>query len=261
MNNHYPTNDTNYSLVVDVTKEEFERFSNEKKTPFERDSNGNETMFEHNTNDNQTIMERQQNDNYTIEKRRRQTAAATQENREKPATTPSDYVKNNPEVIKLLNDKKFINQVIGRKDLKYTFSVPAPIVVAINNRLHTNYTEHEIYKIHISNQFQKRMPKWKVKTICVFIAIFSVYLTSVYYKATTTSQPTKEIFAASIIGSTSDYNSLIKEFEHKNRFTFYPYRKDIVIKELSAANSDNYENILQTNMAAQKQAIAKNKKK
>lgn len=258
--NHYPTNDTNYSLVVDVSKEEFERFSNEKQTPFERQENDNETMFERDLNVKQTILKRQENENEK-EKRRRQTAAATNENKDKPAITPSDFVNNNPEVIKLLNNKKFVKQVLGRGDLKYIFSLPDPIKIAINQKLHTNYTDYELNKIHLSNQYNKRVPRWKVKVLCVFIAIFSVYLTSVYYKATTTSQPTKEIFAASIIGSTSDYNSLVAEFEHKNRFTFYPYRKDIVIKELSASNADNYENILQTNMAAQKQAIAKNKKK
>ena len=251
MTNNYPPTES-YSRVIDISREEFER-----------QSNVDETLFEREPNDNQTSFNRQSNVDETLTKRRRQTAAATQENREQPAITPSDFVRQNKMVVKLLNNKKFIKQVLGRRNLKYIFSLPRPIRYAINQRLHTNYTDYELDKIHISNQFKQRVHKSVCWILCIFCLIIGSYITSVVCKAKYYSGPgTQTTFTASVVAATPEIEKVIVAFEKRTKFVFYPYRKGIVIKELSASNADNYENILQLNMAAQKQAqaAAKNKK-
>lgn len=262
MTNNYPPTES-YSRVIDITREEFERQSNVDETLFNREPNDNQTVFERQQNDIQTSFNRQSNVDETIEKRRRQTAAATQENREQPAITPSDFVKQNKMVVKLLNDKKFIKQVLGRRNLKYVFSLPRPIRYAINQRLHTNYTDYELDKIHISNQFKQRVHKSVCWILCIFCLIIGTYITSVVCKAKYYSEPgAQTTLTASVVAATPEIEKVIVAFEKRTKFVFYPYRKGILIKELSASNADNYENILQLNMAAQKQAqaAAKNKK-
>ena len=93
-----------------------------------------------------------------------------------------------------------------------------------------------------------RRKMWISAAIAVIIAVLYFGISNIEKRPYTQTETDIKTVAP------SNFDNIIADFERRHRFTFFPYRKGIVVKELTAATATNYEEILQRNMTAQIQA-------
>ena len=124
-------------------------------------------------------------------------------------------------------------------------------------------SRNELGKITTATIVCRRVPRWKVWTLCVFVAIVSIFMTVAVIKTMRNLGATSEpgVMMASIEDgnspTTADIAGIISDFERRKTFKFYPFRREVIskqIKESGDYSAANCEIILQQNMAAQIQA-------
>lgn len=253
-NKPYPTEDDVAMYWVNVSREEYEQDSYNVQTEFAQGSDSVQTECEQDSDNVRTLSVQRQDKN--------QTAVARGSKR--PNETHYSVYKENTEIVKLLTNNKFVRvNTSGTynsiEDLPLS-KAPTDLTVAVQ-RCGYPVSRNELAKIYTAANVCRRVPRWKVWTLCVFVAIVAVFLTSAAIKTinrhpSDNGEPTT--LMASVAGTAAtDFDEVIAEFERKNRFTFFPYRKGVMVKELGKADAKEYEAIMSRNMAAQIKATEK----
>ena len=257
MNSESPTERTYTSFVL-YDEDEYEQRFNNVGTTSEQDTNSVRTTSEQCTNNVGTESVQRQDKN--------QTSVARAAKR--PQDTHYTVYKNNLDIIKILTTKKFIrvNTSGTYSDISQLPLSRAPIdLTTAVQRCGYPVSRDELAKIYTAANVCRRVPRFKVWAISIAVCIMSVYLTTVGVKIKDYGFSGKQqtnVLAANSGPGTPDFETTISDFERRNRFKFYPYRNGLILNELQKeTNTDNYEFILQTNMAAQIRATAKGGKK
>lgn len=253
-NKPYPTEEDGAMYWVNVSREEYEQDSYNVQTEFAQGSDSVQTECEQDSDNVRTLSVQRQDKN--------QTAVARGSKR--PNETHYSVYKENTEIVKLLINNKFVRvNTSGTynsiEDLPLS-KAPADLTAAVQ-RCGYPVSRNELAKIYTAANVCRRVPRWKVWSLCVFVAVVAVFLTSAIIKTinrhhTDNDNPTT--LMASVAGTAAtDFDEVIAEFERKNRFTFFPYRKGVMVKELGKADAKEYEAIMSRNMAAQIKATEK----
>lgn len=257
--NDTPTPQTHCSFVLyDCNEEEYEQGLNNVGTTSEQDTDSVRTTSEQDSHSVRTLSQQRTDKNQTSVAR----------GYKRPNETHYSVYKENTEIVKLLTTKKFIrvNTSGTYSDISQLPLSRAPIdLTTAVQRCGYPVSRDELAKIYTAANVCRRVPRFKVWAISIAVCIMSVYLTTVGVKIKdygfSGKQQTNVLAAISGPG-TPDFENTISDFERRNRFKFYPYRKGLILNELQKeTNTDNYEFILQTNMAAQIRATAKGGKK
>lgn len=256
MTNESPTQKTYTSFVL-YDEDEYEQRLNNVETTSEHSTDNVETESEQ-CADSVPTMSGQRTD-------KNQTSVARAAKR--PQDTHYTVYKNNLDIVKILTNSKFIkvNTSGAYRSIDYLPLSRAPIdLTNAVNRCGYPVSRDELAKIYTAANVCRRVPKFKVWAISVFVSVLSVYLTTVAMKiADTPTSGKTSVLSASIIGTASDRTdiaTIISDFEKKNRFRFFPYRKEVINKEIVKSgdySAANCEIILQQNMAAQIRATKK----
>jgi len=256
MTNESPTQKTYTSFVL-YDEDEYEQRLNNVETTSEQGTDNVETISEQCT-DNVPTTSVQKTD-------KNQTSVARAAKR--PQDTHYTVYKNNLDIVKILTNSKFIkvntNGTYRSIDNLPLTRAPIDLTNAVN-RCGYPVSRDELAKIYTAANVCRRVPKFKVWAISVFTCVLSVYLTTVAMKiADTPTNGKTSVLSASIIGTANDHTdiaTIISDFEKKNRFKFFPYRKEVINKEIVKSgdySAANCEIILQQNMAAQIRATKK----
>lgn len=160
------TSPTDSYILDDEELEAVVGIANEFQTNSERVSNEFQTRIERESKEVQTRIERNPNEN---QKRKKQTLFATASRLSIPSESPSDILKANKELVRLLGDKNFIrsNSPYGKKGNPNFFSVPNQITDAVNRQLGTDYKNGYMAKVWLSMKYQERFSPVFVKFLCV----------------------------------------------------------------------------------------------
>ena len=253
-NKPYPTEEDGAMYWVNVSREEYEQDSDNGCTEFGQCTDNVRTEYEQDSDSVRTLSVQRPD--------RNQTSVARAAKR--PADTHYSVYKENMDIVKLLSNSKFIRENTSNtyrriEDLPLS-RAPLDLTEAVQ-RCGYPVSRNELAKIYTAANVCRRVPRWKVWTLCVFVAVVAVFLTSAIIKTinrhhTDNGEPTT--LMASVAGNTeTDFDEVIAEFERKNRFTFFPYRKGVMVKELGKAEPVQYEAIMSRNMAAQIKATEK----
>lgn len=250
----YPTEEDGAMYWINVSREEYEQDSDNGCTEFGQCTDNVRTEYEQDPDSVRTLSVQRPD--------RNQTSVARAAKR--PADTHYSVYKENMDIVKLLSNSKFIRENTSNtyrriEDLPLS-RAPLDLTEAVQ-RCGYPVSRNELAKIYTAANVCKRVPRWKVWTLCVFVAIVAVFLTSAAIKTinrhpSDNGEPTT--LMASVAGTAAtDFDEVIAEFERKNRFTFFPYRKGVMVKELGKADAKEYEAIMSRNMAAQIKATEK----
>ena len=268
----YPTEDNGAKYWIEVSEGEYEQHSNNVQTECEQGLNNVQTGFEQGLNKVQTNYPQSSSDTektpewinmmWGLKKAR--------ESKDSPMTEET-YLEENERIVNALMDNDFVSATTN-----YTSYKEIPMSMGKNKRLEQGFrlkgietSPNTIAKVAACMRYldlkNNTITKFKAKALCVCVAVAASFLTTAAIKTAShfdggTSGPS--VMMASIEDSNSpnhlpDVGKMIAEFEKKNRFTFYPYRKGVVEKEIVKSgdySAANCEIILQRNMAAQIQA-------
>ncbi len=252
----YPTEDNGAMYWINVSREEYEQDSDNGCTEFGQCTDNVRTECEQDS-DNVRTLSVQRPD-------RNQTSVARAAKR--PADTHYSVYKENIEIVKLLSNSKFIRENTSNtyrriEDLPLS-RAPLDLTEAVQ-RCGYPVSRNELAKIYTAANVCRRVPRWKVWTLCVFVAIVSIFMTVAVIKTMRNLGATSEpgVMMASIEDgnspTTADIAGIISDFERRKTFKFYPFRREVIskqIKESGDYSAANCEIILQQNMAAQIQA-------
>ena len=259
-NKPYPTEEDGAMYWVNVSREEYEQDSYNVQTEFAQGSDSVQTECEQDSDNVRTLSVQRQDKN--------QTAVARGSKR--PNETHYSVYKENTEIVKLLINNKFVRvNTSGTynsiEDLPLS-KAPTDLTAAVQ-RCGYPVSRNELAKIYTAANVCRRVPRWKVWTLCVFVAVVSVYgcivygnVRDAYFEDGGTSS---NVMVASVGGTGDappDIGSIISDFERRKTFKFYPFRREVIskqIKESGDYSAANCEIILQQNMAAQIQATKK----
>ena len=251
----YPTEEDGAMYWINVSREEYEQDSDNGCTEFGQCTDNVRTEYEQDSDSVRTLSVQRPD--------RNQTSVARAAKR--PADTHYSVYKENMDIVKLLSNSKFIRENTSNtyrriEDLPLS-RAPLDLTEAVQ-RCGYPVSRNELAEIYTAANVCKRVPRWKVWTLCVFVAIVAVFLTSAAIKTInrppTTDNAATTTLMASVAGTAAtDFDEVIAEFERKNRFTFFPYRKGEMVKELGKADAKEYEAIMSRNMAAQIKATEK----
>ena len=254
-NKPYPTEEDGAMYWVNVSREEYEQDSYNVQTEFAQGSDSVQTECEQDSDNVRTLSVQRQDKNQT----------AVARGYKRPNETHYSVYKENTEIVKLLTNNKFVRvNTSGTynsiEDLPLS-KAPTDLTEAVQ-RCGFPVSRNELAKIYTAANVCRRVPRWKVWTLCVFVAVVAVFLTSAIIKTInrhpTTDNAATTTLMASVAGTAAtDFDEVIAEFERKNRFTFFPYRKGVMVKELGKADAAEYEAIMSRNMAAQIKATEK----
>lgn len=217
--------------------------SNNVQTSFKRDSNNIQTSFERDSNGVQIKNSR----------RTSQTGAALAAREKEVAETPQDFVELHPDVVDLLNDRRFVKSVIGRGKPKCIFSIPEPLQNAINEELGENFKPGMLNKIHFCNEYTKRFSPaafWGTVMLSIMALGGTVYL----------MQPTSAATATGGAPTASrETDSLyIESWAKKRNFEFFKYRYGLMLSDSTFILGDKptRERIMEDQMDAQRKAVS-----
>lgn len=140
--------------AMNDTQKEIERSLNDAQKEIERSLNGSQKEIGRSLNGS---------------RKGRGAMFATMAKMNIPSETPSDILKANKELVRLLADKNFIrsNSPYGKKGNPNFFSVPNQITDAVNRQLGTDYKNGYMAKVWLSMKYQERFSPVFVKFLCV----------------------------------------------------------------------------------------------
>lgn len=261
----YPTEEDGAMYWVLTDKAGYEQHSNNVQTEFEQGSSNVQTEFEQGLSNVQSDSPQRSNETTVLLKQlwNLQKARGSKQ----PPMQEDAYLEENEDIVNALMDNDFVSAITN-----YTSYKEIPMSMSSNDRLTNGFllkgiktSPNTVAKVAACMRFRdlkkSTISKFKAKALCVFVAIVAVFLTSAAIKTINrhpSDNGTPTTLMASVAGTAAtDFDEVIAEFERKNRFTFFPYRKGVMVKELSKADAKEYEAIMSRNMAAQIKATVK----
>lgn len=248
--------------IIECTKEEFERGNLYGETELEQRPNNVETTSEQCTNNVETTSEQHTNNVPTtsvqrLDKNRTSIARGLR----RPNESHFDIYNDNRELIKMLKNKFIHQNTMGIynsiSDLPLT-RAPQDLTNAVNAH-GFNVSRDELAKVYTAANVCSRVPKWKMYCILVAVVFCAVFTTNAYHKFETQHFTLSNV-ASNIASNTPqnvEFEQLIADFEKRNKFKFYPYRKGLILKQLQQQGTSDAEKILQQNMVTQIKATKK----
>ena len=262
----YPTEEDGAMYWVLTDKAGYEQHSNNVQTEFEQDSSNVQTEFEQGLSNVQSDSPQRSNETTVLLKQlwNLQKARGSKQ----PPMQEDAYLEENEDIVNALMDNDFVSAITN-----YTSYKEIPMSMSSNDRLTNGFllkgiktSPNTVAKVAACMRFRdlkkSTISKFKAKALCVFVAIVTAFLTNATIKffdrhpTTDNGEPTT--LMASVAGNTeTDFDKLIAEFERRHSFTFFQYRKGVMVKELGKAEPVQYEAIMSRNMAAQIKATVK----
>lgn len=267
----YPTEEDGAMYWVLTDKAGYEQHSNNVQTEFEQGSSNVQTEFEQGLSNVQSDSPQRSNETTVLLKQlwNLQKARGSKQ----PPMQEDAYLEENEDIVNALMDNDFVSAITN-----YTSYKEIPMSMSSNDRLTNGFllkgiktSPNTVAKVAACMRFRdlkkSTISKFKAKALCVFVAIVSIYLTSVCYHAidrySTPDETDGNVMMASVGGTGNvppDIGSIISDFERRKTFKFYLFRREVIskqIKESGDYSAANCEIILQQNMAAQIQATKK----
>lgn len=221
---------------------------NEFQTNSERVSNDFQTRNERELNEVQTSIERNPNE---VQKRKRQTSFATASRLSIPSESPSDILKANKELVRLLGDKNFIrsNSPYGKKGNPNFFSVPNQITDAVNRQLGTDYKQGYMAKVWLSMKYQERFSPVFVKFLCV-VWFCSLILVGWYFGFHLENSVDQNP-AIATQEEKFDFRSEVNNWQVKNHYYFSGWRLTHDIRNSNINNTKELDKFLNNQRSIQ----------